>query len=108
MTEERYDRLLDIADTLGDETEGYFPTVDEMMRQRIEETILKHSDRYLPILLYMSGDPLSRTDNAMKDSAEYKEAVKYARDILYKYELTEDDPEPKAKTQQKTAKEKKK
>lgn len=101
MTEDRFNMFLDIADGLSDETDGYFPTVDEMMRHHVEEDIKKRNDRYTPILIYLSSDPFSDTYRGRNDGVgeDYRDAVKYARDVLYRYEYSKPDDNKKEKAE---------
>lgn len=57
-------------------TDGYIPTVEEM----IEKGADKHPEKYLPLLSFVASDPLKRGNDAYTN--EYKESVKFAKKLI--------------------------
>lgn len=80
MTEEKFYDLLDEAGEIGPLTNNYFPTVEDMKAHKVSENI----DTYMPILMYLSGDPYRDTD--LKNDPGYKQSVAYAKKVLYSYD----------------------
>lgn len=85
MKEQKFYRMCDIAESSGDETNGYLPTVDELKAHHVDTNIPK----YMALLIYFASDPFTRLGMPDKNDPEYKETVKYAKKLLYTVELEE-------------------
>ncbi len=64
-----------------DATDGYIPTVEEM----IEKGADKEPEKYLPLLTYVASDPLRRGNEAYTN--EYRKSVEYAKKLLLEIPL---------------------
>ncbi len=81
ITEGKFFRILDAVEEIGNVTEGYFPTVEEIMHFKANENIEKN----LVILAYYASDPFKRLNLQEKDDPEYKRTVSYCKKLLYSY-----------------------
>ena len=79
MKEQDFYQMCDIAESSNDETNGYFPTVDELKAHHVDANMLK----YMALLFYYASDPFTRLDMPDKNDPEYQETVKYAKKLLY-------------------------
>lgn len=82
LTVRRLNRILDWADKVSDTdlTDGNFFTVEEMKACGID----RHPDHYAAYLAYLSMGPLTDTLTEPSDKADYKAAVRFAKQTLYK------------------------
>jgi hypothetical protein len=86
MKEKEFYSLFDKVENLDDPTAGYYPTVDELLENNVEE----HMDVYAPLLVYFSNDPFKGSDSAIADDPDYKETVEYAKRVLNEMPLDPD------------------
>lgn len=93
LTAKRLNGILDWADKMSgtDLTDGNFFTVEEMEACGID----RHPDHYAAYLAYLSMGPLTDTLTEPSDRADYKEAVRFAKQTLYKLcERVDQLPQP--------------
>ena len=83
MNEREFYTLCDMAEESGDETNGYFPTVNELKAHHVEDNLPK----FLALLIYFASDPFARLGMPDKNDPEYRETVKYAKKLLYTVNL---------------------
>ena len=82
ITEEQFYAVCDKVDVIDqDITEGYFPTVEELISHNVKEK-MQTDQQYLKFIAYYASDPLSRFGYEVAETQEYKEAVKYVRKLL--------------------------
>lgn len=84
MSEEDFYNLEDKVGTLGNVTDSYYPTVDELKKSGVD----RHPDRFVPILMFFSEDPFTRLGLEDADNKDYKDLVGYSRKLLYRVSLT--------------------
>ncbi len=88
MNETRFYDICDNAEAINENiTNGYFPTKEE-----IEEHIKIYGlEDQAGILAYFASNPFKRQNNPAAELPEYQETVKFAKEMLEKIQLTEDE-----------------
>ena len=79
--------VCDAVEEVGDISfvDGFFPTVDMLKNHQVKNNLHK----YLHLVIFYSMDPFGRFDEEVKDSEEYRETVRYCRQLVSEAELKE-------------------
>ena len=83
MKEKDFYRMCEIIEEIGDIVNEYYPTVEELQENHVQERL----DKFLPLLAYYSADPFK--DTTISAEPDYQETVKYCKKLLYNIELEE-------------------
>ena len=82
ITEDAYDAILEAVEKIDNVTNGYFPTVEDLENHNVNKDIVGN----LFVLAYYASNPFQRLSLPEAEDADYKETVKYCRNLLYKFE----------------------
>lgn len=86
MKESEFYELLERVERLEDATDGYFPTVEELIANGVE----KNPEKFIPLLSYFSTDPFTRNHIEGAETKDYLDTVTFCKKLLYKLDLKYD------------------
>lgn len=78
MVQQNLCQLSKSIEKLSFDTDGWFPTVEELEAYGIK----KNKNNYIHILLYFASDPFTKMGFPLKDNAKYKEMVSYVKNLV--------------------------
>lgn len=83
VKEERFYKTMDYVRELGDFTDGFYPTVQQMKRTKMH----LYPERFLVMILYLSSDPFKGKVFSPLEYEEYREVVQFAKELSSKIPL---------------------
>lgn len=83
MSIEDFDTMIDDVENMGDITEDYYPTVEEL--RQYDRNLLK--EKFLPIIAYFASNPFKRSGATANDVKSYMNTVSFCKRFLYSIEI---------------------
>lgn len=82
LKEEIFFMDMDIAESLGNITNDYYPLVEELKMKGIVENNIEVLKKYEPFILYFASNPFKREGLSFSTEREYIETVEYCKKLI--------------------------